>query len=183
LRKVAKLSWSEEGPKLAREFLAKNGIHLVCLEHLPKTYLDGAALQLSSGAPVVALTLRYDRLGNFWFCLLHELAHIGRHMTGKSTDPFVDDLSLRDVKGARRNVKELEADEWAESGLIPPDVWNTSKVKDNPSPLAVVELAQRLNIHPAIIAGRIRHETRNYRLLSHFVGTGTVRRQLLAQAD
>jgi len=104
-------------------------------------------------------------------------------MTGKSTDPFVDDLSLRDVKGARRNVKELEADEWAESGLIPPDVWNTSKVKDNPSPLAVVELAQRLNIHPAIIAGRIRHETRNYRLLSHFVGTGTVRRQLLAQAD
>ncbi|MEA2919066.1 MAG: HTH-type transcriptional regulator / antitoxin HigA [Bradyrhizobium sp.] len=183
LRKIAKLSWSEEGPKLAREFLAKHGIHLICLEHLPKTHLDGAALQLKTGAPVIGLTLRYDRLDNFWFCLLHELAHIGRHMTGKSTDPFVDDLSLRDVKGARRDPKEDEADEWAENGLIPADVWDTSRVKDDPSPLAVVELAQRLSIHPAIIAGRIRHETRNYRLLSHFVGTGTVRQQLFEGAD
>ena len=178
LRKLAKLSWSEEGPKLAREFLAKHGIHLICLEHLPKTYLDGAALQLKSGAPVVGLTLRYDRLDNFWFCLMHELAHVGRHMIGKCTDPFVDDLTLREVKGARRDVREVEADEWAENGLIPADDWDTSKVKDDPSPLTVVELAQRLSIHPAIIAGRVRHETRNYRLLSHFVGTGMVRCQL-----
>jgi HTH-type transcriptional regulator/antitoxin HigA len=183
LRKVAEQSWSEEGPKLAREFLAKHGIHLVCLEHLPKTYLDGAALQLKSGAPVIGLTLRYDRLDNFWFCLMHELAHVGRHMTGKSTDPFVDDLSLRGVKGAHRDNKELEADEWAENGLIPEEVWNTSRVKDDPSPLAVVELAQHLNVHPAIIAGRIRYETGNYRLLSHFVGTGAVRRQLFKGAD
>lgn len=183
LRKVAKLSWSEDGPKLAREFLAKHGIHLICLEHLPKTHLDGAALQLKTGAPVIGLTLRYDRLDNFWFCLLHELAHIGRHMVGKSTDPFVDDLSLRDVKGARRDIKEDEADAWAEEGLIPSDVWSTSRVQDTPTPLAVVELAQRLGIHPAIIAGRIRHETRNYRLLSHFVGTGAVRQQLLEKGE
>jgi HTH-type transcriptional regulator / antitoxin HigA len=183
LRKVAEQSWSEEGPKLAREFLAKHGIHLVCLEHLTKTYLDGAALQLKNGAPVIGLTLRYDRLDNFWFCLMHELAHVGRHMTGKSTDPFVDDLSLRGVKGARRDDKEQEADEWAENGLIPEEVWNTSRVKDDPSPLAVVELAQHLNIHPAIIAGRIRYETGNYRFLSHFVGTGAVRQQLFEEAD
>lgn len=183
LRKVAEQSWSEEGPKLAREFLAKHGIHLVCLEHLPKTYLDGAALQLKSGAPVIGLTLRYDRLDNFWFCLMHELAHVGRHMIGKSTDPFVDDLSLRGVKGARRDDKEQEADEWAENGLIPEEVWNTSRVKDDPSPLAVVELAQHLSVHPAIIAGRVRYETGNYRLLSHFVGTGAVRQQLFEGAD
>ena len=42
-----------------------------------------------------------------------------------------------------------------------------------------MELAQRLGIHPAIIAGRIRYETRNFRLLSHFVGTGTLRKQFL----
>jgi hypothetical protein len=34
-----------------------------------------------------------------------------------------------------------------------------------------MELAQRLEIHPAIVAGRVPHETRNYRLLTHFVGT------------
>lgn len=177
LRKVAMLSWSQDGPRLAQEFLANHGIHLVCLEHLPRTHLDGAALQLADSTPVIGLTLRYDRLDNFWFCLLHELAHIGRHMSATSNEAFVDDLSLRAVQGARRVPRETEADEWAEHGLIPEDIWNTSKVKDNPTPLAVMELAQRLGIHPAIIAGRIRYETRNFRLLSHFVGTGMLRKQ------
>ncbi|MGH7793898.1 MAG: ImmA/IrrE family metallo-endopeptidase [Candidatus Binatia bacterium] len=177
LRKVAALSWSQDGPRLAQEFLANHGIHLVVLEHLPRTHLDGAALQLADGTPVIGLTLRYDRLDNFWFCLLHELAHIGRHMRDTKNEAFVDDLSLRDVHAARRDPRETEADEWAENGLIPEDIWNTSKVKDNPTPLAVMELAQRLGIHPAIIAGRIRYEKRNFRLLSHFVGTGTLRNQ------
>jgi HTH-type transcriptional regulator / antitoxin HigA len=178
LRKVAMLSWSNEGPRLAQEFLGKHGIHLICLEHLPRTHLDGAALQLADGTPVIGLTLRYDRLDNFWFCLLHELAHVGRHLDGTRGDGFVDDLSLRDVKGAPRDSSEDEADEWAENALIPSDVWSTSSVKDNPSSLAVMELAQRLGIHPAIVAGRVRHERGNYRLLSHFVGTGAVRKQL-----
>jgi HTH-type transcriptional regulator/antitoxin HigA len=46
-----------------------------------------------------------------------------------------------------------------------------------------MELAQRLQIHPTIVAGRVRYETKNFRLLSQFVGAGEVRRQLLtAQA-
>lgn len=179
LRKVVRLSWSEDGPRLAREFLAKHGIHLVCLEHLPRTHLDGAALQLADGTPVIGLTLRYDRLDNFWFCLLHELAHIGRHMDGKRDEVFIDDHNLGVVEGVRRDPKEDEADNWANAALIPPDVWKTSRVGNNPSPIAVVELARRLGIHPAIVAGRVRHETKNFRLLSHFVGTGEVRRQLL----
>jgi HTH-type transcriptional regulator / antitoxin HigA len=179
LRKVARLSWSEDGPRLAREFLAKHGIHLVCLEHLPRTHLDGAALQLSDGTPVIGLTLRYDRLDNFWFCLLHELAHIGRHMDGKRDEVFIDDHNLGVVEGVRRDPKEDEADDWTNAALIPSEVWKTSRVGNNPSPIAVVQLAQKLGIHPAIVAGRVRHETKNFRLLSHFVGTGEVRRQLL----
>jgi HTH-type transcriptional regulator/antitoxin HigA len=182
LRQVARLSWSEDGPRLAQEFLAKHGIHLVCLAHLPRTHLDGAALQLADGTPVIGLTLRYDRLDNFWFCLLHELAHIGRHLGKMRTEAFVDDLSLRDVKGLKRDPKEDEADEWAEEGLIPRDVWSTSRARLDPSPLTVMAMAQSLGIHPAIVAGRIRHETQNFRLLSHFVGTGAVRQQLFGEA-
>jgi HTH-type transcriptional regulator / antitoxin HigA len=178
LRKVARLSWSAEGPRLATEFLAKHGVHLVCLEHLPRTYLDGAALQLPDSTPVVGLTLRYDRLDNFWFCLLHELAHIGRHMDGTHREAFIDDLSLREVDGVQRDTKEEEADEWAENALIPKKIWEAAQVRINPTSLAVTAFAQQLGISPAIVAGRIRHETRNFRLLSHFVGTGEVRRQL-----
>src|SRR4029077_321268 len=123
LRKVAMLSWSQDGPRLAQEFLANHGIHLVYLEHLPRTHLDGAALQLADGTPVVGLTLRYDRLDNFWFCHLHELAHIGRHMSTIKNEAFIDDLTLDNVKGMPRDLRDDQADEWAENGLIPNDVW------------------------------------------------------------
>ena len=144
--------------------------------HLPRTYLDGAALRLGDGRPVIALTLRYDRIDNFWFCLLHELAHLGRHMDAGAGAAFVDDLTLRKVEGTREDRREAEADEWAEEALIPRAVWETSAVRQHPTPLAVMNLAQLLQVHPASVAGRIRHEQHNYRLLSQFVGSGKVRR-------
>jgi HTH-type transcriptional regulator/antitoxin HigA len=177
LIQVARLSWSDEGPRLAKEFLAKHGICLVVVRHLPKTYLDGAALKLADGTPVIGLTLRYDRVDSFWFCLLHELAHVGRHMERDGDTAFVDDLTLREVEGARRDVKEAQADQWAEEALVPAAIWETSEARGNPTPMAVVSLSKALQVHPAVVAGKVRHEQKNYRLLSHFVGTGQVRRQ------
>lgn len=87
----------------------------------------------------------------------------------------VDDLTLRDVKGARDDPKEIQADEWAEEALIPRAIWESSAVRQQPTPMSVINLANALQIHPAVVAGRIRHEQRNYRLLSQFVGTGEVR--------
>ena len=49
-----------------------------------------------------------------------------------------------------------------------------------PSPNGVINLAQKLHVHPAIVAGRVRHDRDNYRLLSQFVGAGEVRRQFEA---
>lgn len=176
LRQVARLSWSENGPLLAKEFLEKNGIHLIILEHLPKTHLDGAALKLADGTPVIGLTLRYDRVDNFWFCLLHELAHVGRHFENAPDVGFVDDLTLRDSAGVNRDSREDEADQWAEEACIPRSIWENSDVRFHPTPNGVINLASALQIHPAIVAGRVRHQFRNYRLLSHFVGTGEVRK-------
>src|ERR1043166_1378448 len=73
---------------------------------------------------------RLERSGFAWSKgSFHELAHIGRHMIGTSNEAFVDHLSLHDVQGVRRDPREAEADEWAENGLIPEDIWNTIKVK------------------------------------------------------
>jgi HTH-type transcriptional regulator/antitoxin HigA len=177
LREVARLSWSAEGPRLAKEFLGKHGIPLVVVPHLPKTYLDGAALKLGDGTPVIGLTLRYDRVDNFWFCLLHELSHVGRHMEGNGDSAFLDDLSLRSVQTGRSDIKELQADEWAEEASIPRETWETCAVRQTPSPMAVVQFANALHVHPAIVAGRVRFEQKNFRMLSHFVGSGEVRRQ------
>ena len=177
LRKVARESRSEDGPRQAKDLLAKHGIPLVIVQHLPKTYLDGAALRLGDDRPVIGLTLRYDRIDNFWFCLLHELAHVGRHLDNGQGNAFVDDLTLRRAEGGREDPRETQADDWAEEALIPEAAWEASAVKDHPTPMSVMNLANALHIHPAVVAGRVRYERRNYRLLSQFVGTGEVRRQ------
>ena len=176
LREVARISVFAEGPKLALEFLAKNGIALVYARHLPKTYLDGAAMFTKEGVPVVGVTIRYDRIDSFWFCLLHELAHIGWHLTDDN-DYIVDDLTLNRTEHGEDWEKEDEADALAQESLIPSDLWNEHMAGKPASPSAVISLAQLAGVHPAIVAGRVRKESENYRLLSQFVGTGEVRRQ------
>ena len=178
LRRIAGLSRFQDGPVRAARYLAELGIPLVTLAHLPRTYLDGAALQLVDGLPVVALTLRYDRLDNFWFCLLHELAHVGRHMDYDNPRAFLDDQSLRRAQpSAEEDPREMEADEWAEEALIPGEAWGATSVRNHPTALNVMDLASEVGVHPAIVAGRVRFERHNYRLLSQFVGSGAVRRQ------
>ena len=171
LEQVARLSGSDQGPLLAKRLLEDNGIALVVMRHLPKTHLDGAALRLSDGRPVVGLTLRYDRIASFWFCLLHELAHVGCDLSEHDRS-FVDDLKL-----PNDDARESQADEWAQEALIPRAVWDASAVSKDPTPMNVMGLASKLGVHPAIVAGRVRYEQGNYRLLSQFVGTGQVWQQ------
>lgn len=177
LRKVARLSSQETGPRMAKELLARHGIPLVVVRHLPRMYLDGAALRLSDGRPVVGLTLRHDRIDNFWFCLLHELAHIGRHLDNGKGDAFVDDLTLRKATAGQEDPREKEADDWAEEALIPRADWENAAVREGPTAMAVTYFASSVGVHPAVVAGRIRYEEQNYRRLSQFVGTGAIRPQ------
>ena len=65
VKDLAHLSVNPRRPKLAVEYLAKAGIQVICLPHLPRTYLDGAALRLPDGQPVIGLKLRHDRVDNF----------------------------------------------------------------------------------------------------------------------
>ena len=170
LNQVARLSPAIDGPRQAVDFLAEKGIAVEIVRHLPRTHLDGAAMNSATGHPVIGLTLRYDRIDNFWWVLMHELAHVVRHLP-ETNETFIDDLGL-----ASTDAKEADADDFAYECLIPEAVWQDSRVLDNPSPMAVIALAQEVGIHPAIVAGRVRHQERRYRLLSQFVGTGEVRR-------
>ena len=172
MREVAQLSVYEDGPRRAQQRLAAHGITLVIERHLPRTHLDGAALCLLDGRPVIGLTLRYDRIDNFWFSLMHELAHVSLHLDCHDNILFIDDLSL-----AVDDPLEDDADTLAQNALIPPQLWQTSPVRERATILAVYDFARETEVHPAVIAGRIRHDRGNYRLLSQLVGSGEVRRQ------
>ena len=174
LGEVARLSSREEGPRVAQEFLSAHGIALIPAERLNNTHLDGAAMITPEGRPVIGMTLRYDRIDNFWFCLLHELAHVGKHIESGRGDFFVDDLKL-DSAG---DQLEAEADEWAVEASIPRKRWTAHPISVRATSNNVISLAQSLQIHPAIVAGRVRFLNKNYQLLSSFVGVGEVTKYL-----
>ena len=146
------------------------GISLVIEPHFKGTYLDGAAM-LDGGRPIVAMTLRHDRLDNFWFVLMHELAHVAKHLD-EANPLFTDDLDSHD----ELDRKEQEADEMASEALIPQAQWDKSSARTSHLTKDVVALAEKLGVHPAIVAGRVRHETKSYRLLAKQLGHGQASR-------
>ena len=171
IEELVGLSVYKDGPVRAIGKLAEVGIPLIIEPHLPGTHLDGAAL-LWDDMPVIGMTLRYDRIDNFWFVLLHELVHAIRHLKkGRLTGTF-DDLD-----SAGSDNLEDEADLLAGNALIPEDEWELAVARYVRTPESVISLGADMGRNPAIIAGRVRHEANNYIILADLVGSGRLRRQ------
>jgi HTH-type transcriptional regulator / antitoxin HigA len=159
-----------DGPIRAAKRLEDIGIRLIIEPHLPSTHLDGAAF-ISDLGPVIGMTLRYDRIDNFWFVLLHEVIHVRHHLRRGSLEQIFDDLE------ADADALESETDALSAKALLPDDVWEIAIARYVRTVESVIALAKDLNIHPAIIAGKIRKEAENYTLLSELIGLGEVRKQ------
>ncbi|MDQ7796869.1 MAG: ImmA/IrrE family metallo-endopeptidase, partial [Spirochaetia bacterium] len=167
---LVSLSVYEDGPRRARELLASVGITLIAVPHLPRTYLDGAVFWPDKANPIVALTLRYDRIDNFWFVLLHELGHLKLGHVNASRNWIADDLDLP----AAGSGQEKEADDFAATALLPPDF--DLHTRDWLKKEKLLEYAELHHVHPAIVAGRIRFLRKDFRTFSRLLGHGQVRK-------
>ncbi|MFH1733294.1 MAG: ImmA/IrrE family metallo-endopeptidase, partial [bacterium] len=168
LKQIRDLSVHQSGPLLAQQVLADNGIHLIIEQHFKKTYLDGGVMLLNNGAPVIGLTLRMNRLDNFWFSLMHELAHIVLHLNDNNFTFFDDLEQLQDLDGF-----EMEADSLASDILIPKNKWSRSKslkYSKSGSFDEIESLATSLHINPAILVGRIHFESDTYERYGKLLG-------------
>ncbi len=138
------------------------GVHFLVVPHLRHTYLDGAALFVNDH-PVIAVTLRYDRIDWFWFTVLHELAHI---LLGHSAQ--VDSLFGKEVEGEvganggndRRQNDESEANELARNWLLDPRSLDLfiDRVQPFFSKTEIEAFAAKQHRHPGIIVGQLQHE-------------------------
>lgn len=173
LRYLSRLSWMPDGPRLAVNFLAERGIALVIEPHLSPTRLDGAAMIGRSGAPVIGLTIREDRLDNFWFTLMHELVHAWKHLDSETNRAIADENIEKNAKDI--SEVEREANELAAEILIEKAAWHRSHAHLSPSVHTIHEFSTKMQLSPAIVAGRIRHERGNYALFSKLVGFRAVR--------
>jgi HTH-type transcriptional regulator/antitoxin HigA len=170
---LARLSYLDQGPRLAKEFLAKAGITLIIEPALPKTQLDGVALFTEKQSAVIGLSLRFDRLDAFWFTLLHECVHVWKHLSS-AREAFVDRLEHTESD----EYREKEANRQAREIFIPRAIWRRSRAFLSPTRDSIQELAAELRIHPAIIVGRIHYDTGNYRHFTDLLMTRTVRQMI-----
>lgn len=173
---LTKLSVLDDGPKLALRAVNEIGICVVIESGLPGMSVDGASFHSNQLGPVMAMTLRHDRLDNFWFTLLHEIGHIVLHLSKPSDDVFIDS----EEEESDELEAEAEANAFAKDSLIPRDTWYRSDARRFGTESAVIKLAGQLGIHPAIVAGRIRFERREFRILHNLVGLGEVRRSIFS---
>ncbi len=178
LRHLVQLSVRDNGPREAISYLKKHGICVVESEgSLPGMKTDGASFLIGSGQPVIALTLRYDRVDNFWFTLLHELGHVLLHLASGAHQAFVDSF---EEDSEMDSEIEAEANAFAKDAFIPRDLWLRSEAFRLGKESAIAALARDLNIHPAIVAGRVRFERKEFLHHQDFVEQG-IRASLLSE--
>jgi HTH-type transcriptional regulator/antitoxin HigA len=140
--------------------LASAGVRFLIIETLPSTRIDGVCLWLNPDSPVIALSLRYDRIDAFWHTLLHECAHV-KYKDGLTGDVYLDvDLvgDEADSSAAKPEV-ELKADEFAAGFSIPRAELDgfIARVRPLFSKSRIQGFAAKLNIHPGLVVGQLQH--------------------------
>jgi HTH-type transcriptional regulator/antitoxin HigA len=137
--------------------LAEAGIRLVLIEPFPSMKVDGVCFWLDAASPVIAMTLRFDRIDNFWFVLLHELRHVA-NKDGQGGNAIVDEnLGADGGDTADKPDFEIKADSEAAETLISASVLNDFVLRVAPlySEQRITGFAALIGVHPGIVIGQL----------------------------
>jgi HTH-type transcriptional regulator/antitoxin HigA len=153
----------EEARKVPR-ILAEAGIRFVIVESLPSAKIDGVCFWLDDRSPVIGLSMRHDRIDNFWFVLRHELEHVRlRH----GLAAMILDTELEGEKagsGADMPEEERAANEAAQNFSVPTAKMDAFIARKAPffAERDLLAFASLLGVHPGIVAGQLQHRTNRY---------------------
>ena len=130
---------------------AEAGVAIVFVPELPNMATFGATYWLSPTKPVVQLCLFRKSNDLLWFTFFHEVAHILKEHTKSKTvihgEPGKHDDS----------AKETMADNFAAEVLIPQKDYKVFVKDERFTRARVIEFAEKLNIAPGIVVGRLQH--------------------------
>jgi len=128
------------------------GIHFVIVPHLKQTYIDG--VMIPGANPIVGLTLRHNRLDNFWFTLAHELAHV---VAGHDRVRVDENLFEKESKEA----DEVTANTMARDWLLDRNAYGSfiaACKRKYFSGEAIQSFALSQSRHPSIALGRLQYD-------------------------
>lgn len=153
LAKLRELLIAPEEIRQASKILADAGVRLVIVEFLPGAKIDGAAFWIDGSSPAIALSLRFDRINNFWFVLRHEIEHI------LNEDGLVIDVELSEKINNNDELpkEEVLANHAAGEFLVPRVELDgfIGRVRPLYSEQRILLFAKRIGVHPGIVVGQL----------------------------
>jgi HTH-type transcriptional regulator/antitoxin HigA len=161
--------------------LMECGVRFILVEPLPQAKIDGVCFWLDEASPVIGMSLRYDRIDNFWFVLRHEIEHVLRR-DGREAE-IVDELEgEKATESPSLPPEERIANAAAAAFCIPPNEICDFIARKSPyfSERDVLGFARRLQVHPGIVVGQIQSRTGRYELLRRYLAK--IRQFVLASA-
>lgn len=145
---------SPEDVALVPGVLAEAGIRFIVVEPLKGkgSKIDGACI-LEGERPIIAMSLRFKRLDNFWFVLMHELGHLNDGIA--SADTFAEELDTDEKPEA-----EQRADAFARDAIVPQPALTkfVRRSRHNPDLVAIRAFAEEHAVHPSLIVGQLQHK-------------------------
>jgi HTH-type transcriptional regulator/antitoxin HigA len=160
LMKLRRLRENPEDAHHVPKVLAEGGVRLVLIEGLSKGRIDGATFWLDEFSPVIALSIRYDRIDHFWFALLHECGHV-EHRDALGENPIldVDLVGENAIPFEDKTDIEKHADRFAENFLVEKHEMENFIARCRPlySKQRIKNFSARIGVHPAIVLGQLQH--------------------------
>lgn len=169
ISKLKPLLASPEEARKAPKILAEAGIRFLIVESLPGAKIDGVCFWLNENSPVIALTMRFDRIDNFWFVLRHELEHVKR---GHGKNHIMLDADM-DEGNSTASVDEEErtANEAASEFCVPQEKLKQFIARKLPffRDHDILAFAKIAGVHPGLIAGQIRRKLNEYHRFGNYL--------------
>jgi len=175
IKNLEPLMMSPEAARKVPRILQDAGIRFVLMETIGPAKIDGVCLWLDERSPVIGMTLRYDRIDNFWFVLRHELEHVDK-MHGRGDSVVRLDAELEGPKaGVGQNIPEEEriANAAAANYGFTQEYLQAFITRKSPffREMDVLGFANTVKVHPGIVVGRLQYATQRFDLLrKHLVG-------------
>lgn len=152
IRELRLLTHTPQELRLVPRILSEAGIKFVIVQPLSGTRIDGASFWVDD-TPVVALSLRFDRIDNFWFVLMHELGHVAKREGALDTD--LEESNQQ----SNKPQSEIDADIFAVEHLLPQ--WRVEDFINRVGPLyssrRIEAFARTMGVHPGIVVGHLQH--------------------------
>ncbi len=149
--------------------LSDAGVRFVVVEPFPGSKIDGVCCWLSKSKPVIGMTLRFDRIDNFWFVLRHEIEHVlQRH---GQTAVIVDTELDRAIGEEQQPEEERIANVGAADFCVPKTELDDFIARVSPafSRRCVEGFAATLQVHPGIVVGQLQRRLGRYDLFRNLL--------------